>query len=186
MVFTFSPFVHLENWLLSAVEKSLSRSQGFNSMSLFCFVAVVGQQNHTAKEFKSCKCFCDERAPVVAFFACKVWSGLCVLWLFSKGADGHTARTEKNWVESLKLKLAASLPEFTHFDVYSSQTLQSEHRCMKSQDANVCFQFVPHVFFLSLAKESRNLLFGVNCLLMSSLVLPLFIASPALEFQFGL
>ena len=115
MFFTFSPFMHLENWLLSAVKKSLSRSQGFNSMSLFCFVAVVGQQNYTAKEFKSCKSFCDERAWV-AFFACKVWSGLCAQWLFSKCADGHTARTETNWVESLKLKLAASLPEFTHFD----------------------------------------------------------------------
>ena len=120
MVFTFSPFVHLENWLLSAVEKFLSRSQGFNSMSLFCFVAVVGQQNYAAKEFKSCKSFCDERAWV-AFFACKVWSGLCALWLLSKCADGHTTRQRQNWVESLKLKLAASLPEFTHFDISTTQ-----------------------------------------------------------------
>ena len=75
--FHFFTFVHLENWLLSAQEKSLSRSQGFNSMSLFCFVAMA-QQNITKQ--RNSKLSEMMVGWMVTFFASKVWSQNWAQW----------------------------------------------------------------------------------------------------------
>ena len=65
--------------LCIAGKESLPRSQGFNSMSLFCFVASLAQQNYFAMDLKTLS---DKRFG----------------WLFSKCAHGewtHSKDREK-------------------------------------------------------------------------------------------
>ena len=171
MVFTFSPFVHLENWLLSAVQKVPVKKPGiqFNVIVLLCCGGGAAKSH------------CKGIQELQMFLRWKGLSRFLRLQSMVRPVCAVVVQQMCRWTPSedkeklsgvLKTQvgcLLARIPPLWYIDyiaAFSPATLLKLSKVNTGAwkaKKNVPFQFVPHVFFLSLAKESRNLLFGVNC-----------------------